>query len=121
MQREIIRNMKYLISCIFIIGLIGISCSNNKKVDFDSEEWKNWVETETTMSLRWDMRKDLVKKHKLVGLPVHEIIDLLGEPEQKYGNKYQYNLGAARHGIDYGTLTIEFKDDKVIDFKISRE
>ncbi|KXX71303.1 hypothetical protein [Flammeovirga sp. SJP92] len=112
--------MRNIIRYIFLIGIICLSCSENHRIDFDSEIWKNWVETESTMSLRWDMRKDLLKKHKLINLNEREIIELLGEPEQRYSNTYQYNLGVARHGIDYGTLTIEFENEKVIDFKISR-
>lgn len=99
---------------------MSISCSTDHRVNFDSEKWKHWVGTESTMSLRWDMRKDLIKKHKLINLTETEIVELLGDPEQKYGNKYQYNLGAARNGIDYGTLTLEFENEKVIDYKISR-
>ncbi|MEO9965052.1 MAG: hypothetical protein ABJF11_04640 [Reichenbachiella sp.] len=65
---------------ILILTLSIISCSQTK---FDSEKWKKWTETESTMTLRWDMRKDLIRKHKLVGLTAYEVINLLGEPEKK--------------------------------------
>ena len=100
----------------FILIIFG-SCTQTD-ITFDSEKWKNWIETESTMSLRWDMRKDLIKKHKLIDLTKDEVIDLLGEPEQKIKIRYMYNLGAARHYIDYGTLILDFKNDKVIDYKI---
>jgi hypothetical protein len=113
--------MRNIVQQILLIGFISISCSANNRIDFDSERWKNWIETESTVSLRWDMREGLIKKHKLINLDKTEIIKLLGEPEKKYSHKFQYNLGAARHGIDYGTLTIEFESEKVIDFEISKE
>ena len=86
-------------------------------MDFDSEKWKNWVETESTLSLRWDMRKDLVKNHKLIGLTVPEIIDLLGEPEKKSDSEFRYYLGMAKKGIDTGSLIITIEDGKVIEYR----
>lgn len=107
-------------SLIIVLILFFSACSSKFNTDFDSEKWKNWVETETTMTLRWDMRKDLTREHKLVGMTSTEIIQLLGIPEQKTKNKYLYNLGSARHGIDQGLLTLEIENKKVISFKVSR-
>lgn len=110
--------MKNLIGTI-LVGLVLIcSCSNRTDIKFDSNTWKNWIETESTMTLRWDMHKDLIKQHKLKGLSIFEIINLLGEPEKKTENEFRYYLGMARHGIDTGTLILMIENGKVIDYKI---
>ena len=107
------KNLKYgLIILIFTLSII--SCNNNK---FDSEKWKNWIETESTLTLRWDMRKDLIKSHRLVGLSVSEIVDLLGEPDKKSDNEFRYYLGMARKGIDTGSLILTIENGKVTDYK----
>lgn len=109
--------MRNLIQYILLIGIISFSCSSNHRIDFDSDKWKNWIETESTMSLRWDMSKDLVKKHKLVDLTVPEIIDLLGEPEKKSDSEFRYYLGMARKGIDTGSLIITIENGKVTEYR----
>jgi hypothetical protein len=37
------------------------------RVDFDSEKWKKWEETddEMTMTLRWDMTNDFTRKARI--------------------------------------------------------
>ncbi len=105
-------------SILLYIFIFGISCASGQDVEFDSDKWKNWEETETTLSLRWDMKEDLIKKHKLIDLTQDEIVYLLGDPDQKTANSFQYYLGVARRGIDYGTLMIDFEKGKVIDFRI---
>ena len=42
--------------------LLIISFSEQK--DFNSKEWKNWTESETTPNTRWLMRKDLLKRYE---------------------------------------------------------
>lgn len=104
---------------IFIL-LIVFSCSSKYDTKFDSNKWKNWVETESSMSLRWDMRKDLIKEHKLTESTIAEITLLLGKPEQKTKNTFSYNLGVVGHGIDYGSLILTFQNDKVTGIEIIR-
>lgn len=105
--------MRKIIVFIFLLGTGCLSCSETDSSKFDSEKWKNWEETESSMSLRWDMRNDLIETHQLVGFSENEIISLLGNTEQKHGEVFFYNLGVARRGVDNGALRIEFKDDKV--------
>ncbi len=81
--------------------------------NFESLEWKKWVESENTMSVRWDMRNDLLKRHNLVGMSTKEIIFLLGEPDSKSKFNMHYNLGMARFGIDTGYLDLTIKENKV--------
>ncbi len=101
-----------------MVGLLGVSCSTRYDTEFDSEKWKTWNESESTMTLRWDMRKDLIKKHKLIGLTASEVIELLGEPENKSDTEFRYYLGMARFGIDTGSLSLTIENGKVIDYKI---
>ena len=112
--------MKRLIGIILFGILLICSCSNRSGIKFDSNKWKNWVETESTMSLRWDycMRNDLIKQHKLKGLSEPEVIKLLGEPEKKSEHEFRYYLGMARRGIDTGSLILTMKNGVVIDYRI---
>lgn len=123
------RFKRIIISTVVIFGLLFLSfpiyhvispgfTNYFSRIDFDQEKWKNWQETETTASLRWDMTHDLIKKHKIIGLSIHEIIDLLGEPGSKNKSELRYYLGMSRHGIDTGSLILIIKNDKVIDYKI---
>jgi len=86
---------------------------------FDSDKWKNWVETEDTWSLRWDMMNDLRQQHELIGKSKSEIIELLGEPADNMNSEFLYSLGYSGNGINTGTLTITFNmDDKVITYNV---
>lgn len=124
-----IKKSKYLIRIVLLLGLILISApiyysllpdiTNYKnRIKFDQTKWKDWRETETTACLRWDMTHDLVDKHKLKGLSVTEIIELLGEPDRKNKKEIRYYLGMSRHAIDTGSLILTIKNDKVISCKI---
>ncbi len=105
--------MKKEVCYIILIFLFVSSCSSSD-IEFESEKWKNWVETETTASLRWDMRNDLLRKHELVGMSIIEIVDLLGEPENSSKNEFRYYLGMARSGIDTGSLILTIESGVVI-------
>lgn len=84
-------------------------------IPFDSYKWKNWIETESKISSRWDMRNDLILNYDLIGMNNSEVINLLGEPREysKAKSEYSYFLGMARFGIDTGSLTLKFKNGKV--------
>lgn len=88
--------------------------------EFSSEKWKNWIETESTSSLRWDMMNSLRNKHELKGKTKAEIIELLGEPnENNTKENFRYYLGMAKHGIDTGSLVIKFdENDLVVDYYV---
>jgi hypothetical protein len=90
------------------------------RTEFNQEQWKTWVETESAMSLRWNMVHDLTSEYELVGMTRQEIINLLGPPDnenQKFHTS-SYYLGMAGFGIDTGSLIIKFKDGKVIKYEI---
>ena len=104
--------MKFTLA-IFLILLSLSSCTD---VRFNSEKWKSWDIREST-NLRWDMATDLIENHQLEGKTQSEIIDLLGKPESNVQNPSDdlyYDLGPCRRGIDYGGLTIVFKNGRVI-------
>jgi hypothetical protein len=65
----------------------------------ESNKWKNWVETEDTSSLRWDMMNDLRNDHELIGKSKLEIIELLGEADNHTRLVFRYNLGYSKRGI----------------------
>ena len=88
--------------------------------DFDRNEWINWQYTEATASLRWNMVHDLTSNHELIGTNRAELIELLGVPDYEFKNEVGYSLGMSGHGINTGTLTVTFKNDKVVDFKVTQ-
>lgn len=102
------------------IILLGFALKGNiTHEQFDSEMWKNWTETEATMSLRWDMMNSLRNNHELMGKTKDQISVLLGEPERKSNSEFNYYLGMAKRGIDIGNLSIKFdKNRKVTEFSV---
>src|SRR5690606_22315515 len=109
----------WIFGAIIIVGFALKGNITHEK--FDSDKWKNWTETETTMSLRWDMMNSLRNQHKLTGKTKTEIYDLLGEPNSKSESEFGYFLGMAKFGISTGHLTIYFdKNNKVQNIKVHR-
>lgn len=119
----------------FFIGLIGFGVvgylgfvafivfspdieNYRNRTEFSSELWKNWQETETTSSLRWDMTHSLTQNYELIGKSTDEIIELLGTPLRQSNRNMSYYLGMSRHGIDTGTLTLKLENDMVLSYDI---
>lgn len=101
--------IKYGLLAFGVIIIIGIALKGNIIHEkFDSTKWKNWTESEAELSLRWDMINSLRKNHELNGKTKSEIIELLGKPENQSNESFRYYLGMAKHGIDTGSLIIEF-------------
>ena len=90
------------------------------RTDFDSERWKKWEDTENAMSLRWDMVDHLQANYELRGMTEQEILALLDEPdpESKSDVQWLYDLGSARRGMDYGTLSLILENGKVKSYKV---
>jgi len=104
---------------IIIIGFVLKGNINHE--EFESEKWKNWTESESEWSLRWDMMNSLRNTHELKEKTKTEIIELLGKPETKSESEFGYYLGMAKHGIDTGHLTIYFDHNKkVMSIKVHR-
>ncbi|SFW77671.1 hypothetical protein SAMN02927921_04255 [Sinomicrobium oceani] len=107
----------FKIFSFIVILLFAVSCSEKK--DFNSIEWKNWVESEATLHTRWLMHKDLLKKYELKGISKDSILNLLGEPNKQYSDEFYYNLGYSNRSVDSATMIITFENDTVIDIKVS--
>ena len=109
------RIAKYGFLIFGMLILIGFALKGNiTHEQFDSEKWKNWTESESEWSLRWDMMNSLRNNHELKGKSKTEIIELLGIPETKADTEFRYYLGMAKHGIDTGHLTIYFDRNKIV-------
>lgn len=113
------KKVKYGILTIGLIILIGVALKGRITHErFDSDKWKNWTESETEWSLRWDMMNSLRNNYKLKGMTKAQIIELLGKPESKSENEFGYYLGYSKRGINTGRLTIKFDNNKVTDFSV---
>lgn len=86
--------------------------------DFNSEEWKNWEESEADPFLRWDMTEDLTNAYDLKGMSTEKIIELLGEPENRTEREFRYFLGYTRQGINTGTLILTIERDTITNYRI---
>lgn len=93
-----------------------ISCS--KQRDFNSNEWKNWVESEGSLNTRWLMHEDLLDNYDLKTYNKKQILNLLGKPNSETNNEYYYLLGATGNGIDMGTMIFKFKNDSIVDINV---
>ena len=88
------------------------------RTEFDSDKWKSWEESESELTLRWDMVSDLTSDYELVGMTVQEVESLLGEPNQLSKDSFYYYLGSL--GIDTGTLHLTIENGVVTDYKVYR-
>ena len=109
------RQLKYSLYAFGLIIFIGFAIKGRIPYErFDSEKWKNFEESETTASLRWDMMNSLRNNYELDGMTKGEILDLLGQPERQDKLEFRYFLGMAKHGIDTGSLVIRFNDQDIV-------
>ena len=105
---------------LYIAGLVLSPDIHNyfNRIPFNSEEWKNWEESEKEPSLRWNMVKDLTSEYKLKGKTKSEIIDLLGKPESETKKEMSYYLGMSGHMIDTGSLILTIENNRVSKIRI---
>lgn len=119
MKKPVILIISILSVIICGIGLRG-KISGEK---FDSYKWKTTkLENENDFSLRWDMMNSLRNNYKLVGMSKSEIIKLLGKPDSSFSTPktFRYFLGYAHSGIDTGSLIIEFKNESVENYLVTK-
>ena len=116
---SLIKMKKILVAIltIIVLGFVWMNHSKYKK-SFDSNKWKEWVESEEDFNLRWQMTGSLTFKHKLKRMNKEEIKRLLGEPTTKSFDNWSYNLGPSGSGINYGSFIIEFKENEVTKYKV---
>lgn len=99
---------------ILTILLFGIYLGNrySEPIPFDSEKWK--TQSETEMSIRWDMMNSLRENHTLKGMTKIEIIELLGKPTQIHKSSISYDLGPSKRGVNYGFLELTFNEREIV-------
>jgi hypothetical protein len=106
--------MKKLLLSLLLL-LILCSCS----AQFDKETWSKEPEK------RNNMVHNLINKYELDGMTDAEIIDLLGEPEQKLDEpspQFVYYLGRAGLGVDDSLLRLYFnKSGKLESHEITHD
>ncbi|BAO56056.1 hypothetical protein [Nonlabens marinus] len=112
--------LKYGFLIFGMLILIGFVLKGNITHEkFDSEKWKNWTESESEWSLRWDMMNSLRNNYELKGKSKTEIIELLGKPDSEVKTDFKYYLGMSKRGINTGSLTIEFNENGIVtDFSV---
>lgn len=112
--------MKKIVFTILSVLLLGFIWVNHSKYQrkFDSERWKEWIESEDQLNLRWQMVGPLTLLEKINGKTKEQLLDLLGEPTNKETNKWYYKLGPTGRGINYGGLRIQFEQNKSVNYKV---
>ncbi|MDX6189727.1 hypothetical protein SGQ83_10220 [Flavobacterium sp. Fl-318] len=88
---------------------------------FDSRKWKNAnLNLEENMTMRWDMMNSLRNNYKLIGMSKNEIVNLLGKPASNFSTEkeFRYYLGYSKTGINTGSLTITFENEKVAEINV---
>ncbi|KLT70083.1 hypothetical protein AB674_09250 [Flavobacterium sp. ABG] len=88
---------------------------------FVSQKWKNAnLNLEDNMTMRWDMMNSLRNNYKLIGMSKNEIINLLGKPSSSFSTEkeFRYYLGYSKTGINTGSLTITFENEKVTEINV---
>tara|TARA_R110000751_G_scaffold307580_1_gene429605 strand:- start:237 stop:596 length:360 start_codon:yes stop_codon:yes gene_type:complete len=102
-----------------VISLVVFLSRDKNSIEFNSEKWKSWTESEAELSTRWNMISSLREKHELKGKTKTEIIILLGKPQNKTNNEFYYYLGMSGFGINTGTLYLKFNEEnKVVKINI---
>lgn len=118
---------------IALLGYVLLVCyllfghrtkSYDHKMPFESSEWKAHLNDRDIAKQR--MVEDLFSAHKLVGMSIKEVEELLGKPPKTGYFKdydYVYWLGPERSvlGIDSEWLGIKFRDGIVIKADILKD
>jgi len=114
--------MKRKLIYLFVITVLVIAVYFLRflfNVPFNSEKWKNWTESESSPSERWEMIHDLKRDDRLIGKTVNEIIGLLGKPNKTEEKKFIYYLGYTGNGINTASLIVCFNNGIVSDLKVT--
>lgn len=64
------------------------------------------------------MTEDLTNDYDLKGMSRKEVIELLGEPENRTKKEFRYFLGHTRQGINTGSLIMTIEKDTITDYRI---
>jgi hypothetical protein len=111
-----------VLTLCFVVAYIDFS-----RPEFDSEKWKNSDCDSPNLSVRRDMVDALTASSILKNKTKHQVIDILGEPDNPEGYFKEYNLvyciGPERgFGVDYEWLAIKLSsDDTVSEYRLVRD
>ena len=112
----LINKMKKRINQFFVFSLMTLmisSCESRHK--FDTEEWKRKEVDWWITDFREKMVDDLIQSDTLIGMNQKQVIEMLGQPESKEGQKFEYTIREKyRTDIDpeyISNLQIEFNDE----------
>ena len=108
----------FVVLCL-VTCLIATICSHHRHT-FTQTKWINDIENRSLIV------GDLLNDYNLIGMTQQEIEDLLGNNNNDYGyfvqeNRYVYYLGNERTIIDSEWLLIDFKDNLVVNYKITQD
>jgi hypothetical protein len=88
-----------------------------QETNFDSARWKNHLHLDDHDTIKQKMLRDLLSQHKLIGMTVEHINQLLGLPSKTPYFKdydYVYWLGPEKGlGVDSQWLCIKFQEGVV--------
>ncbi len=94
-------------------GMIAASMMLGARLDhasaggFDAERWK----AQRGLDLRDNPRQGMMREVRALlhpGLSKAEVLNLLGEPDRRQDNRFEYDLGMRPLGIDYQSLVLDF-------------
>lgn len=106
---------------LIALFLVTLSCVKKRK-SFNSNNWKNWTESELVPSERWLMYNDLIKNYNLIGVNKESIKNILGKPNIMNQYEFQYNLGYSnKSSIDPSIMIIKFNNDTVVNINLLNE
>ncbi len=95
-----------LCSFIFIFMLFSILIFTHKEFSkFTPKKWNEFPNERVIMA------NDL-KNHDIIGLNFDNVTKILGEPDEKYSNRYVYLS-------DFGEINIIFKENRVISIMVN--
>ncbi|UVI28479.1 hypothetical protein [Paenibacillus spongiae] len=92
----------------FMLVLFLTACQSK----FNEGDWQNEPD------MRYGMVNDFINKHEPIGLTEQEVVDLLGEPEQRLEDpvvQYVYYLGRAGMGVDDSLFVLKFDEDEKLE------
>ncbi|QNE38309.1 hypothetical protein F1C16_01415 [Hymenobacter sp. NBH84] len=77
--------------------------------DFNQDTWA------AKQDKRYEMVDDLQSSHQLIGLTEKQVTTLLGKPDMRFENSWEYYLGMPPKliPIDGDALSLEFRDGRV--------
>lgn len=114
------RGFRILLAGAIAVASLGIGGQMVTAGGFDSQKWKAEKGNETGKNPRVTMVGEAQKLLRK-GMTREEVITLLGEPDGKPNNRFEYLLGISPFGIDFEVFILEFSaEGKLTNFVVKR-